>query len=89
MNAHTITTLSVWDSICVHNVTRTFQPLLFVSLFQTFQLLPIHGQKCKEALRQQGSLSWLRFVVDLGSQMPFECKSSEGDAKLTFGLLSR
>ena len=88
MNAHTITTLSVWDSICVHNVTRTFQPLVCFPL-SDFSTSADSRPKCKEALRQQGSLSWLRFVVDLGSQMPFECKSSEGDAKLTFGLLSR
>ena len=55
MNAHTITTLSVWDSICVHNVTRTFQPLLFVSLFQTFQLLPIHAQNAKRHLDNRGA----------------------------------
>ena len=59
MNAHTITTLSVWDSICVHNVTRTFQPLLFVSLFQTFQLLPIHGQNAKRHSDNRGAfLGW-------------------------------
>ena len=36
MNAHTITTLSVWDSICVHNVTRTFQPCCLFPSFRLF-----------------------------------------------------
>ena len=59
MNGHTITTLSVLASSSVHNVTRTFQLLLFISLFQTFQLLPIHGQNAKRHSDNRGAfLSW-------------------------------